>query len=183
MGGLLLGGRGRLTIATHRPKARGLIDGANAAGAGLESACREIGICPRTTKRWRKAFLGDGDSNDRCKCTLRHVAHRPPLPAKLSALSDRSTRGPTEAERKNLVFRRSIYVAEDIAEGEEFTSSNLPILRPGNGAPPSMLKYWDQCETSLFQGVSPLCFPASSSLSGSPFSANNEIPAAKKILD
>jgi pseudaminic acid synthase len=48
--------------------------------------------------------------------------------------------GPTEAERKSLVFRRSIYVAADIAEGECFTSENLRIVRPGHGAPPSLLE-------------------------------------------
>ena len=47
--------------------------------------------------------------------------------------------GPTEAERKSLVFRRSIYVAADIAEGEVFTVKNLRIVRPGNGAPPHLL--------------------------------------------
>ena len=48
--------------------------------------------------------------------------------------------GPTEAERKSLVFRRSIYVAADIAEGELFTTENLRIVRPGHGAPPYLLK-------------------------------------------
>ena len=48
--------------------------------------------------------------------------------------------GPTEAEQKSLVFRRSIYVSEDIAEGELFTAHNLRIVRPGNGAPPSFYK-------------------------------------------
>ena len=46
--------------------------------------------------------------------------------------------GPTEEEQKSLVFRRSIYVAEDIAEGELFTTKNIRIVRPGNGAPPSL---------------------------------------------
>lgn len=45
---------------------------------------------------------------------------------------------PTEAEQKSLVFRQSIYVAKDITEGEVFTSENLRIARPGDGAPPSM---------------------------------------------
>jgi sialic acid synthase SpsE len=45
--------------------------------------------------------------------------------------------GPTEAERENLIFRRSIYVTADIAEGEAFTSDNLRIIRPGRGAHPS----------------------------------------------
>jgi pseudaminic acid synthase len=48
--------------------------------------------------------------------------------------------GPTEAEQKSLVFRRSIYVAKDIAEGEMFTTENLRIVRPGDGAPPSLYK-------------------------------------------
>ena len=48
--------------------------------------------------------------------------------------------GPTEAEKKSLVFRRSIYVAADIAEGEAFTHNNLRIVRPGNGAPPWLLE-------------------------------------------
>lgn len=47
--------------------------------------------------------------------------------------------GPTEAERKSLQFRRSIYVAADIAEGETLTVDNLRIVRPGHGAPPSLL--------------------------------------------
>jgi pseudaminic acid synthase len=44
--------------------------------------------------------------------------------------------GTTEPEKKSLVYRRSVYVAKDIAKGELFTSSNLRIVRPGDGAPP-----------------------------------------------
>jgi pseudaminic acid synthase len=71
-------------------------------------------------------------------------------PEELAALVQESKRawqalgqvryGPTESETKNLVFRRSIYVAADIAEGECFTADNLRIVRPGNGAPPSLLE-------------------------------------------
>ncbi|MBC1262351.1 helix-turn-helix domain-containing protein [Synechococcus sp. BSF8S] len=57
-----------------------LIGEANAAGAGLVSACREIGICLRTLKRWRKAFLGDGDGKDRRKGSPRLVVHRSGVP-------------------------------------------------------------------------------------------------------
>jgi hypothetical protein len=53
-----------------------MIGEANAAGAGLVSACAEIGICLRTLKRWRKAFLGDGDGEDRRKGSPRLVVHR-----------------------------------------------------------------------------------------------------------
>ena len=46
--------------------------------------------------------------------------------------------GPTEAERKSLVFRRSIYVSQDINEGDLFTEENIRIVRPGDGAPPHL---------------------------------------------
>lgn len=46
--------------------------------------------------------------------------------------------GPTEAERKSLVFRRSIYASADIAKGDQFTEYNIRIVRPGDGAPPSL---------------------------------------------
>jgi pseudaminic acid synthase len=48
--------------------------------------------------------------------------------------------GPTEAERKSLVFRRSIYVAADISEGEVFTPENIRIVRPGHGASPALYR-------------------------------------------
>lgn len=48
------------------------------------------------------------------------------------------TYGPTKAEQKSLLFKRSIFVAEDIPSGEVFTERNIRIVRPGNGAPPSM---------------------------------------------
>ena len=46
--------------------------------------------------------------------------------------------GPTEAESKSLVFRRSIYVASDINEGDVFSTENIRIVRPGDGAPPHL---------------------------------------------
>jgi len=49
------------------------------------------------------------------------------------------TYGPTESEKGSLVFRRSIYVSKDIDAGEVFTEDNLRIVRPGDGAPPSIL--------------------------------------------
>ena len=71
-------------------------------------------------------------------------------PAELSALVQESERawqalgdvryGPTEAEQGSLVFRRSIYVAADIAEGEAFSESNIRIVRPGDGAPPALYR-------------------------------------------
>lgn len=48
--------------------------------------------------------------------------------------------GPTEAEKKSLVFRRSIYVAKDIKAGDILTSENLRCVRPGMGLPP---KYYN----------------------------------------
>jgi N-acetylneuraminate synthase len=44
--------------------------------------------------------------------------------------------GPTEAEKKSLVFRRSIYVSRDVKAGEVFGPDNLRIVRPGDGLAP-----------------------------------------------
>ncbi|KAE9644452.1 pseudaminic acid synthase [Pseudomonas sp. PB103] len=44
--------------------------------------------------------------------------------------------GPTEAERKSLVYRRSLYVTADMAAGEPFSGDNLRAIRPGLGLPP-----------------------------------------------
>lgn len=44
--------------------------------------------------------------------------------------------GPAIAENKSLVFRRSIYVAEDLKMGDVLTTANLRCVRPGLGLPP-----------------------------------------------
>ena len=44
--------------------------------------------------------------------------------------------GPTDKEATSLVFRRSIYVVEDMKKGDVFTENNLRIIRPGNGLLP-----------------------------------------------
>lgn len=53
----------------------------------------------------------------------------------------RITYGPTEKEKKSLVFRRSLYVARDMQAGEQFTPENLRVVRPGLGLAP---KYYEQ---------------------------------------
>jgi pseudaminic acid synthase len=44
--------------------------------------------------------------------------------------------GPTAAEQKSLVFRRSLYIAEDVREGDVLTTRNLRVIRPGKGLHP-----------------------------------------------
>jgi pseudaminic acid synthase len=46
-----------------------------------------------------------------------------------------------EAEVKNLIFKRSVYVVNDIKEGEEFSSYNLKVIRPGDGLHP---RFYDE---------------------------------------
>jgi N-acetylneuraminate synthase len=45
--------------------------------------------------------------------------------------------GPSgEKEKRSLIFRRSLYVTEDVSAGEPLTSKNLRSIRPGYGLPP-----------------------------------------------
>lgn len=48
---------------------------------------------------------------------------------------------PTSKERASMVFRKSIFVAEDIKYGEPFTEENIRVIRPGYGIKP---KYYRQ---------------------------------------
>lgn len=48
--------------------------------------------------------------------------------------------GPTEKEKASVRFRRSLYVAQDMLAGEEFTEANLRAIRPGFGLAP---KYYE----------------------------------------
>jgi pseudaminic acid synthase len=48
--------------------------------------------------------------------------------------------GVQEAEKKSLIFKRSIYVVKDISTGEKFTAENIRVIRPGDGMHP---KYYE----------------------------------------
>jgi pseudaminic acid synthase len=48
--------------------------------------------------------------------------------------------GRTASEEKSLVFRRSLYITEDLKTGDVLTSKNLRAIRPGKGLPP---KYYE----------------------------------------
>ncbi|HEV2599675.1 pseudaminic acid synthase [Sphingopyxis sp.] len=49
----------------------------------------------------------------------------------------RITYGGTKAEEASKQFRRSLYIAQDMKAGDELTTSNLRLVRPGFGLPPS----------------------------------------------
>lgn len=49
--------------------------------------------------------------------------------------------GDLDAEQESRGLRRTIYISEDVAAGEEITYSNLRCLRPGGGLPG---KYYDE---------------------------------------
>ena len=48
--------------------------------------------------------------------------------------------GPTEAEKKSILYRRSLYVVKDINAGDVFTRNNVRAIRPGLGLPTKYLE-------------------------------------------
>ena len=46
------------------------------------------------------------------------------------------TYGPTEAEKNSIAYRRSLYISEDMKQGEILNKKNMRIVRPGLGLPP-----------------------------------------------
>ncbi|MFA4795180.1 pseudaminic acid synthase [Leptospira kirschneri] len=49
------------------------------------------------------------------------------------------TYGPTEKEKASMIFRRSLYVVEDMNVGDKITERNVKSIRPGYGLPPKYL--------------------------------------------
>jgi pseudaminic acid synthase len=49
--------------------------------------------------------------------------------------------GSTEAEKKSMIFRRSLYITQDLKAGDLLTRENLRSVRPGHGLKP---KYYDK---------------------------------------
>jgi pseudaminic acid synthase len=48
--------------------------------------------------------------------------------------------GPTEAEQESVVFRRSLYVVQDLKAGDVLTRENVRAIRPGLGLPTKYLE-------------------------------------------
>jgi len=48
--------------------------------------------------------------------------------------------GPTEAEKKSIQFRRSLYIVQDLAAGAVLTRENVRAIRPGLGLPTKYLE-------------------------------------------
>lgn len=48
--------------------------------------------------------------------------------------------GPTEAEKKSVQFRRSLYVVQDLKAGDVLTKDNIRSIRPGLGLPAKYLE-------------------------------------------
>jgi pseudaminic acid synthase len=48
--------------------------------------------------------------------------------------------GPTEAELKELPYRRSLYITEDLRSGDELSAGNVRPIRPGGGLSPKFFE-------------------------------------------
>lgn len=48
--------------------------------------------------------------------------------------------GATKEEEASIVFRRSVFVVDDIRKGETFTADNIRVIRPGYGLKPKYYK-------------------------------------------
>ncbi len=72
------------------------------------------------------------------------------IPSELKSLVEESERawagqgviqyGPSEAELKSFVFRRSLYITEDLEEGSILSEANVRAVRPGYGLPTKFLE-------------------------------------------
>lgn len=49
--------------------------------------------------------------------------------------------GATDAEKKSLQYRRSLYIVEDLKAGDVLTAANVRAIRPGLGLPPQYLEH------------------------------------------
>ena len=49
------------------------------------------------------------------------------------------TYGPMKAEKKSMIFRRSLYITKDLKAGDTLTKENIRSIRPGHGLPPKYL--------------------------------------------
>lgn len=47
--------------------------------------------------------------------------------------------GPTDGEKQSLVFRRSLYVVQDLEAGEQLSKENVRAIRPGYGMAPKYI--------------------------------------------
>lgn len=48
--------------------------------------------------------------------------------------------GPTENEKKSLIFRRSLYIVKDMNKGDVFSRENVRSIRPGHGLSPKYME-------------------------------------------
>lgn len=53
------------------------------------------------------------------------------------AMAQPPTYGPCGADAPNIAFRKSLFWCNDLAEGDMVTSSDIRVIRPGHGLPPS----------------------------------------------
>lgn len=67
--------------------------------------------------------------------------------------------GLTHDQKKSRIFRRSIFVVQDVTKGEKFTAKNVRSIRPAHGlAPKELSKVLASCATNSIKRGTPLNF-------------------------
>ena len=56
--------------------------------------------------------------------------------------------GLTEDEKKSIIFRRSLFVVEDVLAGDKVTQQNVRSIRPGHGMEP---RYFSEIQGWIFK--------------------------------
>jgi pseudaminic acid synthase len=107
---------------------------------GTEVAVAAVALGAVVVEKHMTLRRADGGVDSAFSLEPEEVAELVRASGAVHAALGRPVDGPKPSELANVAFRRSLYVVEDIAAGEQFTASNIRSIRPSLGLPP---KHWN----------------------------------------